>query len=148
MAKLRGLMAASMSGGEARPNYPDFDRVMMITGEVKVPERVLPVVGFHGQELWPSKIGLRVGLADEKEVEEEGLVVGTPTTARFNYLESSRQHIEGGRFVMSKGQNKRQVVLSPLKVNKRIRQNIDSDSDDSVADKDYVPGGNIAQFVN
>ena len=54
-------MAALACGGEAQPNYPNFKNVMMVTGEVKVPKRVLPVYGFDGKELWPSEVGLQLG---------------------------------------------------------------------------------------
>ena len=51
MARLGGLMAALASGGEAQPNYPTFNKVMMVTGELKEPKRILPVFGFDGREL-------------------------------------------------------------------------------------------------
>ena len=58
-------MAAVTSGGEARPNFPDFNKVMMITGEIKEPKRIMPVYGFNGQELWPSDVGVKLGCQED-----------------------------------------------------------------------------------
>ena len=95
MAKLGALMQAAVSGGEAEPNVPDFDRVMMVTGDIKTPQRILPVLGFHGQELWPSQVGVQLGLGDQADQAQQGLVDGVPEQARFNYLDSKRQHVDG-----------------------------------------------------
>ena len=113
MARLGGMMAALASGGEAQPNYPNFKNVMMVTGEVKVPKRVLPVYGFDGKELWPSEVGLQLG---EDHDEDQQLTTGEPIPATFNWKDNTKEHIEGGRFVEAK----RKMVLSPIKGNKRI----------------------------
>ena len=142
MARLGGLMAAAASGGEAQPNFPKFDKVMMITGEVKQPKRVLPVFGFNGQELWASEVGVKLGLAQDMK-DKQGLTEGRPLQARFNMLEKETVHVEGGRYVHT---GKRQNMKSPIKVEKRIKQNITMDSDDEDDDKDFNPPG--TEFIH
>ena len=138
MARLGGLMAAAASGGEAQPNFPTFDKVMMITGEVKQPKRVLPVFGFHGQELWASEVGVKLGMVQDMK-DKQGLTEGRPLQARFNMLERETVHVEGGRFVHTQ---KRQKKTSPIKVEKRIKQKIVVDDlDDLDDDEDYTPAG-------
>ena len=140
MAKLGALMQAAVSGGEAKPNVPDFDRVMMVTGEIKTPQRILPVLGFHGQELCPSQVGVQLGLGDQADQAQQGLVDGVPEQARFNYLDPERQHVEGGRYRILK---KRTKEMSTIKGNKGIKQNLTLSSDEDDRDEDYVPKGTV-----
>ena len=122
------LMAAAVSGGEAQPNFPDFNKVMMVTGEVKTPKRVLPVFGFNGQELWPSDVGVKLGC--QEDVDNKVLAEGEPFAVNFNWMAEERMQVEGGRYVHTKKDSKRKGNALPLQVNKRIRQNIDLSSDD------------------
>ena len=134
MARLGGLMAALASGGEAQPNYPTFNKVMMVTGELKEPKRILPVFGFDGRELWPSEVGVKVSVEDE---DHEGVrVTGAHVEASFNWKDKTTAHIEGGRHVRIK----KPRVVSPIRVNKRIRQDFTLSSDDET-DQDFVPTG-------
>ena len=152
MAHLGGLMSATVSGGEAEPNFPDFDRVMLVTGQVVTPRRVLPVVGFHGQELWPSDVGMRVGAGGQNTLADKGLHEGAPVSAKFNHMDTTRQHVEGGRHVLVKSKDKRRMIGSPLKARKRIKQNISLSSSEEEDDEDFTPAGtklkyNILQLI-
>ena len=133
-------MAAMTSGGEARPNFPDFNKVMMITGEIKEPKRIMPVYGFNGQELWPSDVGVKLGC--QEDITAEGLAEGAPLSAKFNWMENDKQHVEGGRYVANEVTRKRPAD-KPIQVGKRIRQNIEHlSSEESDDDRDYIPKGN------
>ena len=146
MARLGGLMSAVTSGGEAQPNFPDFNKVMMITGEVKEPRRVLPVFGFNGQQLWASEVGMKLG--DQDEVEEDGLSQGDPLPVRFNWMDKEQQHVEGGRYLAANQGHKRRKDDSSLKVGKRIRQNISVSSDEDDLDEDYAPAGTVKKKID
>ena len=133
-------MAAMTSGGEAQPKFPEFNKVMMITGEIKEPKRVLPVFGFDGQELCESEMGVR--LCYEEDITQDSLSVGAPLVPQFNWLASGKQHLEGGRYIVNKSNRKRSNETE-LVVGKRIRQRIDRlTSDDSSDDETYVPASN------
>ena len=139
-------MSATVSGGEAEPNFPDFDRVMLVTGQVVTPRRVLPVVGFHGQELWPSDVRMRLGAGGQNSLADKGLHEGAPVSAKFNHMDTTRQH------VLVKSKDKRRMIGSPLKARKRIKKNISLSSSEEEDDEDFTPAGtklkyNILQLI-
>ena len=83
------------AGGEAEPVFPTFDSVLLVTGQIVKPRRVLPVTGFHGQELWSSDVGLQVSSADPETL-EPGHQLGPPQEAHFNSMRKDREQLEGG----------------------------------------------------
>ena len=121
MARLGGMMAALVSGGEAQPIFPDFDSVLLVTGQVVKPKRVLPVLGFDGQELWTSEMGLKLGSADVNAV-PEGCKQGPAERPTFNWMREGIQPMEGGRYMV--------VDKTPITVSKRKRQEINLSSDE------------------
>ena len=51
--------------------------------------------------------------------------------------------MEGGRFMVKAARDKKRPGLSPVKGNKRIRQNIELDSDENDMDEDFAPKGTV-----
>ena len=116
---------------------------MLVTGQVVTPRRVLPVVGFHGQELWPSDVRMRLGAGGQNSLADKGLHEAAPVSAKFNHMDTTRQHVV-------KSKDKRRMIGSPLKATKRIKQNISLSS--SEEDEDFTPAGtklkyNILQLI-
>ena len=144
LAHLGGLMSALVSGGEAEPKIPEFECVLLVTGQIVRPKRVLPVFGLQGQQLWGSDVGISLGTVDPALLPDQGLAEGAPATARFNFMDPTRQHMEGGRFIKSFGQKK--TAKRPIKVGGRIQQDLsleEVEEDDDDDDSDYVPKGKI-----
>ena len=133
------------AGGEAEPVFPTFDSVLLVTGQIVKPRRVLPVTGFHGQELWSSDVGLQVSSADPETL-EPGHQLGAPQEAYFNSMRKDRQHLEGGRYMVVQDEERadkapaqrKRKASNTMKTGKRIRQNLtvddlelDGDDDDA-----------------
>lgn len=138
------------AGGEAEPVFPTFESVLLVTGQIVKPRRVLPVTGFHGQELWSSDVGLKVSSKDPETL-EPGHQLGAPQEAHFNRDRRDRQHLEGGRYMeVEEGADKapaqrKRKPSNTMKTGKRIKQNLtvadlDLDEDD---DAEFVP--NVGQ---
>jgi hypothetical protein len=167
LAQMSGLMSAMISGmfgmfitflelsltinagGEAEPVFPTFDKVLLVSGQIKRPKRILPVHGLGGEELWASEEGVQLGLVVPDELPHDK-VIGKAKEVVFNWM-TDKQHLEGGRYMMKEKKNVENVVVNKqkrkrqtLKVNKRIPQNIILTSDEDEGDTDYLPLGNIA----
>jgi hypothetical protein len=137
MAKLGGLMAALVSGGEAEPVFPSFEKVMMLDGTTRTPDRVVPVHDMDGQVLFGSDLGLKVG---QVEVDPEQLPVVQPP--REIAINNPGFHHEGGRVTKQQYQQKLKRKAKPaLKTSKRIKQQFsvdDLDSDEDDEDNEFV----------
>ena len=156
MAKLGGLLAAAVSGGEAAPVFPSFNKVMLLDGTTVEPKRVVPVYGIDGQLLFGSACGVVI---EEIEDISELPAAGPPMVIEYN---QPGYHLEGGRVSKEKSSSKvtnqksghRVVnqnvgvkvtkqksgprVSKQMVVKKRIKQNIIMDEgDDSDYDQDF-----------
>ena len=136
------------AGGEAEPQFPNFDKVLLINGQIKKPKRILPVHGLGGEELWASEEGVKLGMVEPDELPQDKLI-GTAKEVIFNWM-TDKQHLEGGRYMVKEKQNRNVVENKQnrkrkvLKVNKRIPQQISLTSDEDDGDEDYLPQGDIS----
>ena len=106
------------------------------------PKRVFPVLGFDGQKLWTSEMGLKLGSANVNAV-PEGCTQGPAERPTFNWMREGIQPMEGGKFMVvdkQKKPTKRARAETPITVSKRKRQEISLSSDEG-EDEDYVPKG-------
>ena len=140
------------AGGEAEPQFPIFDSVLLVTGEIRKPKRILPVVGFDGVELWPSQVGVHQGVVDADHLPAQH-TYGENQEVVFNWMSNIR-HMEGGRVMFDKRKSPlkmpdpkpahvKKSQKQALQVGPRIRQNLKELSEEDDSDPEYVPKSNI-----
>ena len=159
MAALGGLIQALVTGGEAVPVFPSFNKVMLVDGRLVEPKRVVPVYGLDGKVLFGSEVGVQL---DRKKLDPENLPIGgPPKVVNFNEFE----HLEGGRVTKKltktksaarrggkgpvrsgSGRNGKKKKGPELQVGKRRKLNlteddlVPSDEDEEYAPKGPLPG--------
>jgi hypothetical protein len=118
MATFGGLTAAVVTGGEAVPVFPSFNKVMMLDGTTREPKRIVPVYGLDGRVLFGSDVGIEVDTLEFEDTDD--LPAGGPN--RVIKYNDPEYHLEGGRVARQKGGEKKGKGVK-LATKKRIKQN-------------------------